>query len=118
LKRLIEEGPLLDAAGDPGASTGRDAIRARLRRFFRAQPSLELVSRSEAARILGVQSPHLSREWLASRLPAPVPVRGSAPVYVKAEIQALAAQLRKERLVRARKRAKKEDPNVEARRTA
>jgi hypothetical protein len=47
-----------------------------------------------AAKILGIAPPNISRLRAAGRMPQGIPVEGSADVYVKSEVVALARELR------------------------
>lgn len=73
-----------------------DSIKTRMRDWLRRQPHApELVSRQGAAELLGLQSAHLAR--LGDRLPDPIEVTSGHRVYLKAEVEALAAELRAEK---------------------
>lgn len=63
-----------------------------------AQP---LVGLKGAAGILGVKPPNVSRLRTQGRMSAAVPVEGSADVYVRSEVEALAGELGAERSARA-----------------
>lgn len=64
-----------------------------------------LVGSTAAAKILGVPTPHVARLRRQGRMPAPVPIEGTADAYVKAEVQALARELKRERRQRLKGRA-------------
>lgn len=77
------------------------------RRWLDRQPTApELVSRQVAADIMGVQSPHVTRYVKQGRMPEPLPVEGSAPVYLREEVEKLGVEIRAEREARE---ARKED---------
>lgn len=93
------------------------------RSWLAKQPRLpELVGRKEAARILSVQSPHITRFIRQGRMPDPVEVEGAPNVYLKVEVEAFAERLKEsaataeqdrairdaERAVRAKRREEKE----------
>lgn len=63
-----------------------------------AQP---LVGLKAAAGILGVKPPNVSRLRDQGRMPAGVPVEGSADVFVRSEVEVLAVELAAEREARA-----------------
>jgi hypothetical protein len=56
-----------------------------------------LVGLTGAAKILGIAPPNISRLRAAGRMPQGIPVEGSADVYVKSEVVALARELARER---------------------
>jgi hypothetical protein len=88
-----------------GVGIGADVME-QVRAYLAGQPEVpELVSRQQAADIMGVQSPHVSRYVTAGRLPAPIEVEGTAPVYLRSAAEALGAELADERAERERKRA-------------
>lgn len=62
----------------------------------------DLVSSGVAARILGIQGPHVARLRRSGRLVA-VPVEGAAGVYLRSEVLVLARVLARERKARERK---------------
>jgi hypothetical protein len=77
--------------------------------WLRRQPRTpRLVSRSYAAEMLGTNSPYISRLHDQGRMPDPVEVEGSAPVYVYEEVEALAKEFNAEREERLRRRAERE----------
>lgn len=71
----------------------------------RTAPSL--VGTTVAAKILGIQPPHVTRLRDQGRMPEPIEVEGSVDVYVREEVETLGAELRAERAARARKREEK-----------
>lgn len=80
-------------------------IRDRLERFLITQPTApKLIGRNRAAEILGCKSPHIARYEKQGRMPEPIPVEGSSPVYIEEEVVALGDELEKERQERERKR--------------
>jgi hypothetical protein len=99
-RRYIDGDKLLGKLPDNGMATPRSAIHTLLEAFLKRQPRHpQLVSRQGAAEIIGVQPPHLSR--LKDRLPEPIVVQGSSwPVYLKADIIALAKNLEAEKKAR------------------
>jgi len=56
-----------------------------------------LVGASAAAKILGIPPPNIARLRKQQRLPAPIPVEGTADAYLRSEIEALAKVLRAKR---------------------
>lgn len=79
------------------------------RTWLRRQPTApHLVGRARAAEILGVESPHIARLQRQGRMPEPIPVEGTADVYVKEEVEALGRELKQERAERERRRKQKE----------
>jgi hypothetical protein len=113
LKRFVDEGVMMRAverglAGTVQVDEGTaGAIEDEVRKALKRLPRLpKLVSRNAAAKLLGVQSPHLSAPWLAPRLPKPVKVEGSADVWIREEIVALAKELEAERAGRKSRRKK------------
>jgi hypothetical protein len=86
-----------------------DAARAvvdDMRAWLRKQPP-DLVGATEAAKILGVQTPHVTRLREQGRMPEGVPVAGSVQAYVREEVEALARELEARRKERAARRAEK-----------
>lgn len=67
-------------------------------RAVKAQP---LVGVNRAAKMLGIAPPNVSRLRSQGRMPEAIPVEGSAGVYVKSEVEALASELEAERAARA-----------------
>lgn len=67
-----------------------------------------LIGATAAAKLLGVQAPHLARLRKQGRMPDPIPVEGSADVYVYEEVEKLARTLRAERAARSRRRNERE----------
>jgi predicted DNA-binding transcriptional regulator AlpA len=72
----------------------KKATPAELRAALKDQPLVGLV---EAARILGVKPPNITRLREQGRMPAGVQVEGAAMVYVRSEVEALAKALARER---------------------
>jgi predicted DNA-binding transcriptional regulator AlpA len=72
----------------------KKATVADLRRALKDQP---LVGLTAAARILGIVPPNVSRLRKQGRMPDGVKVAGSAMVYVRSEVEALAKELAAER---------------------
>lgn len=95
--RSIDGDKLLERLGLKG-----DGV---LAKWLRRQPrSPKLVSSQGAAKILGVHPPHLQRLKDKGRLPEPVTIEGSRwSAYVKADIQALAKELKAERAAKKTK---------------
>lgn len=71
-------------------ATRSKATPEELRKAIDDQP---LVGLTGAAKILGKAPPNVSRLRKAGRMPEPIAVEGSAPVYVRSEIEALAREL-------------------------
>jgi predicted DNA-binding transcriptional regulator AlpA len=100
MKRYIEQREALKRV-----TAGED--RDRLERWLVRQPTApHLISRKTAAEILGVKSPHIARFEKQGRMPEPIPVEGTAPAYIREEVEALRDALERERAAR---RAKKEE---------
>jgi predicted DNA-binding transcriptional regulator AlpA len=77
----------------------------KLRRWMEKQPMApDLIGRKVAADILGVNSPYISRLHDQGRMPDPIPIEGTAPAYIREEVEALATELRAERKRREEKR--------------
>lgn len=103
--RYVDEEKLLQRAAN--GSRNRGAI-DKLRRWLLRQPRApHLLSRSAAADMLGVSSPYISRLHDQGRMPDAVEVEGSAPVYVKEELEPLARELNQARRERQRRREKR-----------
>lgn len=78
---------------------------AKLGDYLRRQPRLpKLVGATAAARILGIQTPHVTRLREQGRMPKPIEVEGSVDVYFEEDVRELARDLASERDARARKR--------------
>lgn len=105
-KRFVDSDKLVRAALDaPAPELGK-----KLRRWLEKQPTLpDLVSRQVAAEVCGINSPYVSRLIEQERWPEPVPIDGSAPAYVREEVEALAGELRREREKRERRRREREE---------
>jgi hypothetical protein len=94
---------LLAEADPPHAL--RRSLRDRFRGWLLRQPATpDLVSRKAAAEILGVKSPNLGQFIEQGRMPDPMEVEGSPTVSVRAEVEALAEELKAERAERDRKK--------------
>jgi hypothetical protein len=105
MKRYVDPDKLVRAALDAPP----DELGKKLRRWLEKQPTFpDLVSRKVAADICQINSPYVSRLIEQERWPDPVSVEGSAPCYVREEVEALAAELREERETRARNRRERE----------
>lgn len=68
-----------------------------------------LVGPVAAAKILGVQPPHLARLRRQGRMPEAIPVEGTNDVYVREDVEALAKTLAAERAARAKRQKEKAD---------
>lgn len=103
----IEDAALLRTARSAVTSQReKDAVQNAVERWLaRQRTAPALVGSKAAARILGVQQPHISRLRDQGRMPDPIPVEEGNDVYVREEVEELAAQLRQAREARARKRA-------------
>lgn len=87
-----------------------EEVVAKVRRWLEKQPTApDLVGRKVAAEILGVHSPYISRLEEQGRMPDPVPIEGTAPAYIRAELERLADEIRHEREERERRRKEKEE---------
>lgn len=106
MNRYVDPDKLVRAALDaPVPELGK-----KLRRWLEKQPTFpDLVSRKTAADLCEIHSPYVSRLEEQGRWPDPVPIEGSAPAYVRQEVEALADELREERAAREAKRREKED---------
>lgn len=103
MKRWVDVEEALEEAARAAGPLGAQVTGA-LRRFLEDQPRApELVSRTRAGEILGVHPPHVGRYVEQERL-EPVPVAGTAPVYVHDEVKALADDLESERAAREKSR--------------
>lgn len=92
----------------PTGNHGREAAVAAMTRWLANQPTApRLTGPTAAAETLGVKPPHITRLKDQGRM-NPIPVEGSADVYIKEEVEALASALHAERQARERKRAAKE----------
>lgn len=101
MKRYVD--PVKAARVVADAPPGEAA--AKLRRWMERQPSAPtLVSRKVAAEILNVHSPYIARLQEQGRMPEPIPVAGSAPVWEREEVEALADEIKRERERRERRR--------------
>jgi predicted DNA-binding transcriptional regulator AlpA len=88
--RFIDEAEAVKAA-----AKGPAAFQKWLARQPRAP---RLVRRKEAAKILGVQSPHITRFIRQDRMPEPVEIGGGLNVYLLDEVEAFAKELAEERV--------------------
>lgn len=80
--------------------------------FDQLDESPDVVGPSKAAEMLGVQPPHLARLRRLERMPEPIMVEqasGPSSVYLRSEIEALAADLRAERADRRASARPKEE---------
>jgi hypothetical protein len=105
--RLIDDRELEDrlhALLDEEAGLARAKGHAAFRRWLQMQPEACLVGATAAARILRIPAPHIARYRKRGRMPAPLPVDGGYPVYLKGEVEMLARELESERRARAAKR--------------
>ena len=75
-----------------------------LRRWIREQPGACFVGATAAACILGIPAPHITRLRQRELMPVPIEVEGGYPVYLRDEVEELAALLEEKRRERARKR--------------
>lgn len=92
------------------AKADKDAVGSALERWLaRQRTAPSLVGSTAAAKLLGVQPPHLARLRDQGRMPEPIPVDGSVDVYVREEVEELAGELRAERAARAARRAEREE---------
>ena len=81
--------------------------RAAIEKWLAEQPRApRLIGPTASARVLGVLPPHISRLRDQGRL-RPIPVEGSADVYIRSEVEELAAELAREREERAARREAK-----------
>jgi predicted DNA-binding transcriptional regulator AlpA len=65
----------------------------RLERWAKKQAGVpDLVGTTEAAKILGMRPPHVSRLRDAGQMPEAVPVGGGNDVYLRSEVEALASE--------------------------
>lgn len=99
MKRYVDENEILKRVP-------ADKRAPLVRLLGRAPTAPDLVSRKVAAEILGVQSPHIARFEKQERMPESIPIEGTAPAYVREEIEALRDEIKTER---AERRAKKEE---------
>lgn len=92
------------------AGSNREACLAAVERFLRRQPRTpRLVGTTQAAKILGVQPPHVTRLREQGRMPEAIEVEGSVDVYVRDEVEDLGRELHAERQQRAARRAEREE---------
>lgn len=76
----------------------KPATPTELRLCVRDQP---LIGLTAAAKLMGVAAPNVSRLRSQGRMPEGIEVEGSAMVYVRSEVEALAGELALERNERA-----------------
>ena len=108
--RVVRETELRDEVNKMMRSGERAWAANRLMEWFRRQPEVQdddegdegrgippLVGSTAAAAILGIPAPHVARLRRQGRMPEPVHVEGGHDVYVRSEVEALAAVLRSER---------------------
>ena len=109
--RFVDEGKLLELLDGkvsekplpPGLNGDSD-----LRKWLKRQPKVpKLVSRQAAAKILGIESPHVTRYIQQGRMPEPIEVEGGYPVYVRSEVVKFGRELKRERDRRAKARAER-----------
>lgn len=94
--RYVDEQELLKQAAKGTAA---------LERWLSRQPRVpRLMGRAAAADLLGIKSPHIARLHEQGRMPDPVEVDGTSPVYLYEEVQPLARELQRERDARKRTR--------------
>lgn len=88
----------------------RDAVIAAVERWLARQPRTpRLVGTTAAAKLLGIQPPHVSRLRDQGRMPEPIEVEGSVDVYLREEVVDLSAELHAEREQRSRRREAREE---------
>lgn len=101
----------------------RDSGRRRLNADMRAAEVLKAVDAyldkqplfppavgvAEAAEVLGLPKPRIYRLQEQGRMPEPVLELQSGPLFLRAEVEALAAELNTERAERERRRAEREE---------
>lgn len=92
------------------AGKARDFAVDAIERFLSRQPrSPELIGTTAAAKLLGIQPPHVSRLRDQGRMPEAVRVEGGNDVFIRDEVEQLARELRAEREDRARRRAARQE---------
>lgn len=81
------------------------SARARLTEYLSGRPALPpLLGVTEAAEILGVRKPHLYRLRDQGRLPEPVITLMAGQIFLRSDIEVLAAELADERANRGARR--------------
>jgi hypothetical protein len=92
------------------AGSARDLVIQAVERFLSRQPRYpRLVGTTVAAKMLGIQPPHVSRLKDQGRMPDPITVEGSVDVYIYEEVVTLGGELHAEREKRANRRAEREE---------
>jgi predicted DNA-binding transcriptional regulator AlpA len=102
---------LVDAGLDEGEAADLvvTGVARRIADWLRTQRTApRLIGATASAKLLGVQPPHLARLRAQGRMPDPIPVEGSADVYIREEVEALAKKLEAERRARAERRRERE----------
>lgn len=86
-----------------------ETVKARLRSYLDGQGRVpRLIGATAAAKLLGVQPPHLARLKAQGRMPEGIPVEGTNDVYVREEVEALGVILAGEREARRRRREERD----------
>lgn len=113
-RHYVEDARLLRAAGAAFSRRREEEVGgysdflADLRNWLGKQPTApDLLGATEAAKILGVQTPHVTRLREQGRMPEGIPIAGSVEAYLRDEVEELAAELRAERDARRRRRAER-----------
>ena len=102
MKRYVDEDKLAKRLDEVNAPT------AAIVKWLRSQPRVpRLLSRTAAAELLGVQSPYIARLTEQGRMPEPIEVKGSSPVYLYDDIAPLAKELKSQRDARERARERR-----------
>lgn len=92
------------------AGQARELITQGIERWLSRQPrSPRLIGTTAAAKILGIQPPHVTRLREQGRMPEPIQVEGSNDVWIREEVEALARELHAERQARAERKAAREE---------
>lgn len=101
MKHFIDDADLLHEIRQ---SAARGAA-VRIEQWLLKQPTApRLVGATAAAKLLGVQPPHISRLRDQGRMPEPIPVEGTVDAYIREEVEELAVELAQEREARAARR--------------
>lgn len=78
--------------------------------WIQSQPRFPtLVGAKRAAEMFGVPPSHITRLRQSGRMPDAIPVEGGNDVYLAADVRALARELERERVLRAARKAAREE---------